>query len=504
MKGTCIFLVILAVVAGFASQASAGIREPVVAGRFYPDNPLRLSRAVHAYLDDALRPYGEKPIAILTPHAGYIFSGQICADAFAQAAGHDYELIVLLGTNHTRPGFKGVSIYPSGGYRTPLGVAQIDSAAAQGLIDSDPVFTYAPAMHAREHSVEVLVPFVQVLFPEAKIVSAIVGEPDLVLCTRFGKALADVVRGKKVLIVASSDLSHYPDHDHAKQVDQKTLEAVETNDPGTVHQIIRQTMLQGVGNLSTCACGEAPILATMVAAKILGANCVRTVSYANSGNTPIGKRDRVVGYGAVSFVSSPECVQRKWTLAPSKIPDASLCPKQKSQLISFARKTIRQYMVSETIPLPRGFAPVLWRKQGAFVTLKKQGQLRGCIGHMGQDLPLCQVIGTMALQAAFGDRRFTSVSLDEMVEIEIEISVLTPFQARASAEKIRVGTDGVLLKKDGRSAVFLPQVATEQGWNREQMLDRLCQKAGLSKGSWKKGARFYTFQAEVFGEADFH
>jgi MEMO1 family protein len=505
MKTAVILMAVLAAaISGFEVQAYAEIREPVVAGRFYPENPLKLSRAIHAYLDDAVTPYEEKPIAILAPHAGYIFSGQICADAFTQAAGHDYDLVVLLGTNHTRAGFKGVSIYPSGGYRTPLGVAQVDETAAKALLEAGEDVTFEKSMHAREHSVEVLVPFVQTLFPNAKIVAAIVGMPDLGLCTRFGKALADVVRGKKALIVASSDLSHYPDYDHAVRVDKKTLEAVTTMDPEAVRRAIRQTMDQDVENLSTCACGEAPILTAMVAAKMLGADCARIVSYGNSGDTSVGKRDRVVGYGAVSFVSSPTCGQRKYaSTEPSKIPDIPLNQKQKSMMISFARKTIRQFLVSETIPLPRGFDPVLWRKQGAFVTLKKQDRLRGCIGHMGDDLPLCQVVGTVSLQAAFSDRRFPRVSLDEMAEIEIEISVLTPFQSQNSMENIRVGRDGVLLRKDGRSAVFLPQVATEQGWDRDQMLDRLCQKAGLAEGGWKKDARLYTFQAEVFKETDF-
>ena len=134
--------------------------------------------------------------------------------------------------------------------------------------------------------------------------------------------------------------------------------------------------------------------------------------------------------------------------------------------------------------------------------LKKHGDLRGCIGHMAEDLPLCQVVGSMALQAAFNDRRFTNVTLEELPEIEIDISILTPFQPIKGVENIIIGRDGVVLRKNDRSAVFLPQVAVEQGWDRNQLLDRLCQKAGLSAGSWKDGAQLYTFQANVFKESD--
>jgi AmmeMemoRadiSam system protein A len=138
-----------------------------------------------------------------------------------------------------------------------------------------------------------------------------------------------------------------------------------------------------------------------------------------------------------------------------------------------------------------------------FVTLKKKGELRGCIGHMIADEPLGKLVGTMALQAAFNDRRFPPLTADELQDIEIEISVLTPMKQVADASDILVGRDGVLLSKNGQSAVFLPQVATEQGWSREEMLKHLCQKAGLSADCWKQKAQFSTFQALVFSESEF-
>lgn len=175
---------------------------------------------------------------------------------------------------------------------------------------------------------------------------------------------------------------------------------------------------------------------------------------------------------------------------------------QKKMLLEFARKTIVNFLNSEKVPLARDFDVALKRKQGAFVTLRKKEDLRGCIGHIENDRPLCETIGSMALQAAFNDPRFQPLTVDELPEIEIEISVLTPDKKIDDAEEIIPGRDGVLLKKEGRQAVFLPQVATERHWNRYQLLDNLCIKAGFKIGSWKKDSELYVFQAIIFKESE--
>ncbi|MCP4755395.1 MAG: AmmeMemoRadiSam system protein B [Proteobacteria bacterium] len=482
----------------------AGIRQPAVAGRFYPLNPGKLTRAVDRFLEDAVKPQPGRPVAIIAPHAGYIFSGQIAADAFKQASEYEYDVIVLLGANHTTGEFAGVSVYPEGGYRTPLGTVEIDKDLAAKLIAAGEDFTFKEAVHAREHSIEVMVPFVQQLFPKTKILAAVVGTPDLDLCARFGDALAKVLKGKRALIVASSDLSHYPDYEDAVRVDKATLRAIVGLDPTAMQTIIRKQMTGIVPNLSTCACGEAPVLAAIVAAKKLGAACGRIISYANSGDATIGRRHRVVGYGAAAFMKSADCKQ--WPPAagsPVSSPGkAKLTNQQKTALLSFARKSIRQVLTTETVPLARGFDDVLALKQGAFVTLKKQGKLRGCIGHMTDDLPLYQAVGLSAVQAAFNDRRFPQVKLEELDTIEIEISALSQPQTVNGINDILVGRDGVILAKDGQQAVFLPSVAVEQGWDRVKMLERLCRKAGLPIDCWRQGARFSTFQAIVFSESN--
>lgn len=482
-----------------ACQAGRGgdVRPPAVAGRFYPEAAGVLRLAVEKFLQDAIPALAREPVAIVVPHAGYVYSGQICADGYNQVRGRPYETVVILGTNHTAPGLRKIALYSGEGFRTPLGTAAVDRAVVVDLIASSPDCVEDAGPHSREHSVEVQVPFVQVLFPQAKIVPAIVGAADPALAERFGAALAKALAGKKALVVASSDLSHYPSADDAAEVDGRVLSAAATMNLEALRAAIREQMARRIRGLDTCACGEAPIMAAMAAARSLGAKAGRVVSYAHSGDVPIGERGRVVGYGAVLFAADEPA---QAPVPPAASPDGGLTAGDKKGLLSLARETISRFLTVQMVPLPRGFSPAAREQRGVFVTLKKHGNLRGCIGRMVPDRPLATLVGAMALQSAFEDPRFRPVTLEEVPKLRIEISVLTPMKAISGPEEIVVGRDGVLLQKDGRSAVFLPQVAPEQGWNRDEMLDHLAMKAGLPAGAWRQGARFSTFQALVFGE----
>ncbi len=487
-----------------ADKASeTDVREPAVAGKFYPESSAKLKLAIEKFLQDAVSVKVKKPIAIIVPHAGYIFSGQICADGFKQVSNQLYDVIVVLGTKHTNSDLQKISLYPGDGFRTPLGIATVDKNIISSLKKADPSdCTLDKSLHESEHSVEVMVPFIQVVFPKAKIVPIVVGSPDMDTCIRFGQALANVLKNKRALIVASSDLSHYPAAHDANIVDRETLGAVAGLDPAEFRATIQSHKERNIPNLFTSACGEAPVMAAMAAAKSLGANRGVVISYANSGDTSIGEPSRVVGYGAVALTvedgGKDISVLVQPTLAAVSAP---LSSSDKKALLSFARETISRLFLTDTVPLARGFSANLQQPRGVFVTLKKKGELRGCIGRIIGDEPLCKIVGVMAIQAAFNDRRFNPLTADELNDIEIEISVLTLMKQVAGAADIIVGRDGVVLNKEGHSAVFLPQVATEQGWSREEMLDNLCLKAGLETGCWKKGAEFSTFQAIVFGES---
>jgi MEMO1 family protein len=486
-----------------AQAPSAGVREPAVSGQFYPGDARALASVLDAVIRDAVPAGRERPIALVVPHAGYVYSAQIAADGWAQAAGHAYDTIVLLGTNHTTAGFDRIAVLPGSGLRTPLGVIRLDQALADALVKADPACVVNAAVHAKEHSIEVQVPFVQKLFPNAAVAAAVVASEDPAVLARFGRTLAKLLAGRQALIVASSDLSHWPSWRDANAADRRTLEAMVTLDPDRL-RAATAVAAHPAPNLATCACGESAVMAAMTAAKALGATRGQVVSYANSGDLPIGEPDRVVGYGAVALTGGDRSSDTS-ILLPSSPAAQALPPSaaDKKRMLALARETIRRYLDTETVPIPRGFSPSLDRPQGVFVTLRKRGELRGCIGQMVPDRPLRVLVGSMALASAFQDPRFAKVRASELKDLEVEISVLTPFRDVAGPASVVVGRDGVLLQKDRRSAVFLPQVAVEERWTRDQMLDNLCLKGGMAEGCWRAGAKLSTFQADVFKEGDF-
>lgn len=467
-----------------STESRTTVREPVVAGSFYPAEAGPLRAALQRFLNDAVPPAGPRPMAILAPHAGYVFSGQVAADAWRQAQGQPVDLVVILGTNHTAAGFRKVALYPGDGFRTPLGIATVDQEAARTLIKADPDVVLDAGPHLQEHSIEVQIPFAQILFPAARILPLVIGAPDPTLCDRLGVTLGKVLRNRRALVVASTDLSHYPSARDAATVDRRVLDAVVTMDVHTVRNSIAAEMARGVPGLATCACGEGPILTAISAARALGATRAKLLRYASSADVPAGESHRVVGYGAVAFDAGGE-----------------LDSATRSALLILAREAIAGYLSTGRSPVPRSLPPAAALPRGAFVTLKRAGRLRGCIGRIPADGPLSQTVSAMAVEAAVHDPRFPPVSKAELASLEIEISVLTPLRPVASAAEVVAGRDGVVLRKGGRSAVFLPQVATEQSWGRDQLLDNLCQKAGMPADCWHDGASLSVFQAEVFGES---
>ncbi|MDP4173363.1 MAG: AmmeMemoRadiSam system protein B [Bacteroidota bacterium] len=488
------------------------VRKPVFAGEFYPSDPKVLNNTLKTFFAQAKTPVLKNVLAIVIPHAGYIFSGQIAADALNQIKNNSYDLIVILGTNHTSADFTGISIYPKGAFGTPIGNADIDEQTASALLKKDPSFTTDLSVHAKEHSIEVQVPFIKYLFPETKILPIIVSGSSPEIYTKLANALSSILKNKKALIVASSDLSHYPNFDDALKTDRKTLKTITTLNLNEIGSEMRSQLDKKVANLLTCACGEAPVLAAIATAKDLGAKQGTIISYSNSGYNPVGDISKVVGYGAVAICGSNTTGTNTSTSdGESNVPiignleeqaTYSLTSKDKEELLTYSRSTLAQFFWTQTVPIPRGGnTPLMKIKRGAFVTLKLNGELRGCIGHMAEDIPIYATIGSMTLNAAFKDNRFDPLSPVELPKIRIEISVLTPFRRIGSADDIQLGRDGVLLKKGNYQAVFLPQVATETGWNKQTFLDQLSLKAGLNKGDWKE-AELYTFQADIFSEKE--
>lgn len=279
------------------------IRAPAVAGTFYPSDPAELKSMIEGFLKGAeVREIKGEPIALIVPHAGYIFSGGVAAYAFKAIEGRSFDDVIIIGPSH-HASFPGASVYKGEGYRTPLGVVKIDRELVDKLIGLGKGIAFRPYAHLREHCIEVELPFLQtVLKGEFRIVPILMSDFSPQNCSRLSAALLELIRGvegrRKVLLIASSDMSHYPAYQDAVRVDRATIEAVRTLDPERIREEDRRQLSSGVPNLFCTMCGLGPVLVVVETAKKLGADSVHFLKYANSGDVPLGDERRVVGYMA--------------------------------------------------------------------------------------------------------------------------------------------------------------------------------------------------------------
>ena len=464
------------------------IRRPAVAGQFYPGDPDELRSMVDGFLAQAIKS-GPDPAALVSPHAGYVFSGHVAGQAFKQAEGVDYDAIVVLGTNHSDPGARGFAIWPEGAYAMPMGDVPIDSELARALMEANDRVTFQRSTHQHEHSIEVQLPFLQRVQPGKKFVPIVVCEPTLSSCESLAGTLATVLKDRRALVVASSDLSHYPQYADAVRADRATLAAVVSLDPLALQASIEDYMSQGIANLHTCMCGEGPVMTTMMYARAVGAEQVDILKYANSGDVEYGDKYRVVGYGAVRFAHGA---------APG------ISAQDKETLLRLARQTLNDYLGTGKTPEIETPSPGLLAPRATFVTLRvrETGELRGCRGEILARQPLVESVTNMAIASATDDPRFHPVTIDEVPELHIEISALTPMRP-IKPEDVVVGKHGLMIVKGHNSGLLLPQVPVEQGWNKEEYLRGLCHKAWLRDNDWKaKDAQLYAFEAEVWGEEE--
>jgi AmmeMemoRadiSam system protein B len=275
------------------------VRRPVVAGQFYPGSAEALRTMVDGLLADEART-GPQPIALISPHAGYVYSGHVAAAAFKQAEGVDYDAVVILSA-HTDAWNQDVMIvWPQGAFSTPLGDVTVDAELAQALIDADEHIKPGHNPHLGDHSIEVQLPFLQRVQPGLAFVPVAVCDRSYACCQALANALVKVLGGRKALLVASTDLSHYPSYEDARQVDHATVEAVCSLDPHALESTVREKMSLGLRGLETCICGEGGVKTAMLYAQAVGAQA-DVIKCANSGDVEGGDRWRVVGYAAVRF-----------------------------------------------------------------------------------------------------------------------------------------------------------------------------------------------------------
>jgi len=478
------------------ASAQKNDRKPAAAGRFYSANPTELRTMIEDFFTDATPRRGTQTAAIISPHAGYVFSGQVAASAFNQVdPNRSFDHVFILGSSH-QVAFSGASIYNQGDYVTPLGKVPIDLTLANRLIEENSVFMYYPEADKYEHSLEVQVPFLQVYLKKPfQLVPIVLGTQTHETCQKIAEALKPWFNERNLFVI-SSDFSHYPAYDDAVAADRATCDAIATNDPDQFLEFLEKYGKKHIPNLATNCCGWTSILTLLYLTSGNSSYTYTPVSYTNSGDSKYGDKQQVVGYWAIA-------VSRKGN-ETSGTSEFSFSDKDKQQLLEIARNTINGYIRNKKIPEVdvSGFSENLNLHAGAFVTLKKKGHLRGCIGRFTADIPLYKVVQEMAIASSTQDYRFPAVQADEIDQLEIEISVLSPMKLIGNMDEIELGRHGIYIKKGRSAGTFLPQVATETGWSKEEFLGHCAQeKAGIGWDGWKD-AEVFTYEALVFSESE--
>jgi AmmeMemoRadiSam system protein B/AmmeMemoRadiSam system protein A len=509
------------------------IRQPAVAGQFYPSSAAALSEAVNGYLEFAEPGDARVPKAIIAPHAGYIYSGPIAATAYKrlEPAHATIKRVILLGPCH-RVAVRGLALSGADAFATPLGQIPIDKEAAK-LISGLPQVSVFDETHKLEHSLEVHLPFLQTVLDDFTLVPLVVGEasPESV-----AEVLEKLWGGDETLIVISSDLSHYLDYESARKIDGATCSAIEELAP---EKIARQG-----------ACGRFPVGGLLALAKKRGMS-VETVDLRNSGDTA-GPRDRVVGYGSWLFFDGgaaqatknnstdakapakvvwgkkiakkdPPKVTVKMQPKPAPAAEAAvvgetdfgadtraLLDRHGLTLILLAAASI-DHGLRHGKPVPVGLdehAPELRAPGACFVTLKMQGRLRGCIGSPQAHRPLVLDVADNAFKAAFKDPRFPALKPDERDGLDLSIAVLSPQTAMAFKNEtdllaqLRPDRDGLVIADGPRRALFLPSV-WEQLPDPRAFLQQLKRKAGMAPEHWSQGFQAWRFVTESVAIGDY-
>lgn len=500
-----------------AAQAATGagkkVRKPAVQGQFYPGDKEELTKMVDGYLAQTPPNMASARIrALIAPHAGYVYSGVVAAAGFQQIP-VDTERVIVMAPSHRVALRGGGSIPEVDAYRNALGEIPLDPAASE-LRRRHRFFGAVPSAHAREHSLEVMLPFLQrVLEKPFTLVPIVLGrEFD---AAAMAKAISPLVRDPKTLIVASSDLSHDQPYNTAVRLDRDCLETI--------------LRLDAEALMSKELCGKHPAAVLIHLAKLHGWK-PELIDYKNSGDTTGNTGGRIVGYGCVAFVESPdsrpapaeETTEAPATAEPAVTPEAEdepttedgkdelLTVDEQKALLTLARQTIVASLAKKPLPDLPADAPLFAQKLGCFVTLHKTGQLRGCIGNIFPTHPLAKAVQQNAVSSAFRDRRFTKVQAQEMSAVDIEISVLTTPEKLEYRDgddllsKLKPRVHGVVLTQGVfRRSTYLPQV-WEQLPDKVQFLSRLCRKGGMPAAAWKDPGKttVEVYRAFVFGEKE--
>jgi AmmeMemoRadiSam system protein B/AmmeMemoRadiSam system protein A len=489
-------------------EDSVYIRKPAVAGSFYPSSPADLKNAVRAASLTAVQRKSNALVkALIVPHAGYIYSGGVAASAYNQLDNSKiYKRIFIIGSSH-RAAFEGASVFCRGNYSTPLGIVQVDLETARQLVKDNPgTFLDNAEVQLAEHSLEVQLPFLQEKYgSELRIVPILIGSHKYNDCYKIAQGLRKWFTPDNLFII-STDFSHYPSFKDATITDKETANAICSNSVREFLETIERHDRSIVPGLVTSICGWTSALTLLYLTAGNEDLEYVSVQYKNSGDSPYGDKDKVVGYEAIEVIS------RSLTtgIDPSRVNSAtqpeggefSFSPEEKKALLDISKETLHRFVRKGAVPqVDTADLPLrLKNRLGAFVTLRKNGELRGCIGQFNPHEQLWKLVQDMTIASASRDTRFSPVVTEELKDITIEISVLSPLKKITSPDEIVLGRHGIYIRQGASSGTYLPQVASETGWTLEEFLGHCSRdKAGIGWEGWKT-ADLYTYEALILEE----
>jgi len=480
------------------SQNKPTDRMPAAAGRFYEADKVTLEKHIAKLFLECKKTSGNQVVrAIISPHAGYVFSGKIAASAFsATPQNATYKNIFIIGSSHIMA-FDGASVYNIGDFITPFGKVKVNKEIGDKL-KSYKVFNFPVDAHKQEHSLEVQIPLIQYYYTnDPEIVPIIIGTNNTSTLRMIAEALRPWFTPENLFVI-SSDFSHYPSYPDAREVDNLTADALITGNPQLFIEALKKNTSKNVDGLVTSMCGWTSGLLLMYLAETNSNLQFKKIDYCNSGDSPVGDKAGVVGYHAIALVEKNSTGNAEKNASE----EFSFTKKEVEQLFTIARNSIwavlnenKKYQVDEN-KIPEALKQHL----GVFVTLKRNGALRGCIGRFTSSDPLFELVQASALSSAFEDPRFPSVTKEEFDSLSFEITVLGPMKKISNINEIVLGRHGIYIKKDFRAGTMLPQVATENGWTVEQFLGYTSRdKAGIGWDGWKD-ADIYIYEGLVLEE----
>ena len=471
-----------------------------LAGDWYPASEQAVADEIDEYLSRVSDEPLEEVCALILPHAGYRWSGPTAAYGLQQIRNRSFDRVVVIGPSH-RVAMENVASVPDfTHYATPLGQVPLDREFLAKL-RKHPEFQSILPVHEGEHSVQIELPLLQHVLHDFQFVPIVVGDLDRPTMRRMGRILGALV-DSRTLVVASSDFTHYGANFGYVPFRDDVPERLKELDDGAIEQVCDKNLdglFDYIEKTGATVCGRCAI--GVLLSMLPDDAVVHRLHYDTSGKM-LDDFSSSVSYCAFAISGKWPQVDRATTATES----SALTAADQARLLRLARATLTHALTNKEMPTAEQLGievtPAMMQVRGAFVTLNEDGELRGCIGEIVPVRPVYKAVMAQAVNAGLNDHRFPPVEPSELDQIDFEVSVLTPAHHVASPSEIVLGTHGIILRKAGRTALFLPQVATEQGWDLETTLTHLSQKAGLPGDAWQEDTSFEVFEAIVFGERE--